>query len=504
VTYFSLDLEKGEANATPDIVQSVAYYLLTRGWVDEENNIRFSSTWAYFLTRIVPACVCDNIAIFLNMQLRFPGQASGNTWTFLINHFVTTKLRDAWLKAGTPRPGSEQWDAITKRTGVNIKVEQETPDFLSLYNKVIGSTPNTGLLQDPQVDDSIDPLGESYLVEALPRLPLDLLGYDAVYSHELKRFIPVLAADRFRPSAVWPRKTEKDLKVGLQFHLYSLIRYETLRIMGGWTDPLVDQALENLCSNIRGVIEGRSARINEQTILNGDDLAPDLGSAIKEIDPEFSFNKDFKLTKELLMRLNTPKNTNPEHQPKRPNRRSYTRDALRESKAAIIRDLKSLKRTDWSELPPANYLKNKINSALSSKGAMPVLMRLVGDYAKVRDDLLSIDPSTRIGSEAVVETLTAAMKKVEAIEERLEMEMNDAVKAITNHIGDPLSINSFYEKDETKMANPLGYKGATKHINKNVYPSTSGEYLSKSQKKNAKKRAAINRLRDAVGFQRDA
>ncbi|ACU32792.1 RNA-dependent RNA polymerase [Drosophila B birnavirus] len=506
--YYSLDLEKGEANATPDIAQCISYYLLTRGWISDDGIVGFGPTWSTFLTQIVPACIVDNISVYYNMQLRFPGQASGNTYTFLINHAVTTKLRQEWLNRGCPRPGSAEFTQCCKKTGVNTKIEFHSENLEQQVKETIANTPNVGFLQGDSTD-SVDANGQSWFQKALPRLKLDLLGYDAVYSHQLGIFIPVLAEERFYPSMMWPRKGGETIKDYIQRNLYNLVRYEVLRIMGGWTIPLADQALHNMATNIRTNIVDKRHKMDTSTFLGQEDLAPDLWGAMEDsgLTTELALNPEFSMTHELLTRLNTPKQTSPEHMPVKPKPRHLSKPELMADLQELKKSLTNLTSSHTEKLlAKPEYVRSKLEEVIKTFPSLEAIITIMGKYEDLYSELDEVY-NNKMKIEDFMDKLTHWINQAQ---HEMEEAMRKSIRVVQQaQVQDYENIEAFYEKDPTKLADPLGYKGAQTLVGKHTFPESSSTIpasLTKSQKKNLKKKQRISKLRDIeqASWSRDA
>lgn len=493
IDYFSLDLEKGEANATPDVAQACMYYLLTRGFITEGGVVAFSSTWASFLMQIAPACIVDSIAVFRNMQLRFPGQLSGNTLTFVINHAVTTKLRHFWKLADSPKPGSPEFNEVCRRTGVNIKIEQHTKDIMSEYNRVIAETPKTGFLQDEK-EDSVNDRGESYFTNALPRLKLDLLGYDAVYSHQLSRYIPVLAQDRMDPSLMWPRRSLGDHNKNMLRHeLYRLVRYEMLRIMGAWSDPMIDQALHNMAKNIRNRFKSQTFTLDASDFMTKEDLAPDLANAFAEAGLDASFTSKFKMTQEMLVKLNSPKNT----PSTKPNILDLSRNKLLEDGDRISAELRNIARFKGQQmLPKKEFVRYILDQIKKEVNGLSGYATLLGKYDKLLDlvEQMYEDPSKleslHLETDLWVREVNASMRRdLKALSHSFNVEVQGMA-----------AIKANYLKDVKTMADPMGATGAGETIRKQtVTPAVAPDrQLTRTQKKNFKRKMAKTKLQEEL------
>lgn len=325
--YYSLDLTKSEANATPDLAQAVSYYLLTRGWSTRQY-LGFGPTWAYFMMNIAPALIVDNVLIFTNLQLQVPGQASGNTLTYQINTAVTTKARIAYYKYATdfvasrvktmdgeldrtvagkafPRPDTNEFIKIMESVGVNIKTELVIEQWDKKLMELQTNTPAKGPLQDEEFEDI-----DTYIYEGPPILECDLLGYDVAYSNLLGGYVPVLAKQRLFASISYPKKTVEDLKDPLQYRAFRILRYETLRIMGAWAYPVINAGIRQVSSSIRESLiqSGKEVIITKDRAGEIDDLASSIleETSLQTIDVStFGFTQPFMETLNTTIKIIT-------------------------------------------------------------------------------------------------------------------------------------------------------------------------------------------------------
>nr|UMO75758.1 MAG: RNA-dependent RNA polymerase [South China Sea birna-like virus] len=272
--WFSLDLEKGEANATPEDAQALAYYLLTRGWsIDGQPN--FNATWAFFLLNIAPHLIVDAVGLLQNLQFKMPGQGSGNAWTFLINHLITSKLRWVWELFNPkgdlpPSPDSPEFQEVARLAGVNIKVESVVRSVKERLKTLKDIVPMDGYLQ--HLGDDRPPHTDT------PTVPLDLLGFSTTYSRVLKKYIAVLDYQRLCQSAAYPKGQPPD-KDAIAHKAYSIVRMEALRAIGGWAYPVLDRACENIAINNRDTIQRAGLDLSKYIVdWKGSEFADILAS----------------------------------------------------------------------------------------------------------------------------------------------------------------------------------------------------------------------------------
>lgn len=229
--WFSVDLTKGEANATKEMAMTVAMYLLLMGWTDNEGNPLFNMTWAYIALFVIPNCVVDSIALIKNIFLKNPGQGSGNAWTFLINHVASTIVVDSWKRKGRPKPSEAQkMKEIMGDTGIDFKVELHKKDFVKSLRKAR--------------DESIhikDKLKPRTIVE------MDLLGYDV--THTEFGYTPILNKDRMLKSVVCPQPASGKFNTNIKKAVHKYIQSFALMTIGSWAYPPIYRAVEELTSN---------------------------------------------------------------------------------------------------------------------------------------------------------------------------------------------------------------------------------------------------------------
>nr|UDL09426.1 VP1 [porcine birnavirus] len=285
-TWFSIDLEKGEANCTRQHMQAAMYYILSRGWSDNGDPM-FNQTWASFAMNIAPALVVDSSCLLMNLQLHTYGQGSGNAATFLNNHLISTILMYEWRQAGCPRPGTEAFKDLEKVTGTNFKVEREIPEIksklLALVNQPQGYL-NGG--QEPEEPGST--------------VELDLLGWATTYSRDLGQYVPVLDRERLFLSAALPKGLEnKEMKKMMGYEqAYKIVRYEALRLVGGWNYPLLNKACMNNSSNLRQQLEAKDFPL-EGVLKNWTDLS-EFGETFQGLNIKLETNP------QTLVKLNKP------------------------------------------------------------------------------------------------------------------------------------------------------------------------------------------------------
>jgi len=229
--WFSLDLVKGEANATREMAMAVGYYLLTRGWTGEDELPLYSNTWAMMAMVFVPTAVVESLALIGNMQVRNPGQGSGNAWTFLINHMVSTILVNKWKSIGRPKPGPDMVRHLSALTGIDFRIELVTPRFLEQIRS----------LKD-------EPIPFSDARKIRPSVKADLLGWDIVYTPEYG-LVPVLNEDRLLKSVACPAPPGGSFPTPPHRVIHSYIQAFAHLVVGGWAHPALRRTLEEYTRN---------------------------------------------------------------------------------------------------------------------------------------------------------------------------------------------------------------------------------------------------------------
>ncbi|CAD30691.1 RNA-dependent RNA polymerase [Blotched snakehead virus] len=290
-TWFSIDLEKGEANATPEHAQAVSYYLLTRGWTQDDGSPAFNATWATIAMMIAPSLVVDSSCLFMNLQLKTYGQGSGNAWTFLINHTLSTILVGKWIEAGQPNPRSKEFMDLEAATGINFKIEREIEGLPTRLQEAMDKAVHTGFLGDGTTNP---PEKEG------PTVDLDLLGWSATYSRHMDMWVPVLDKERLLSSAAYPKGLEnKDLKgkPGAEI-AYKIVRNEALLMVGGWNYPLIARSLMANTSAARNNLRQKGVPL--------DTLTRDWEkmTEFSDIFEDLPIDTKLEVTSEFLQRLN--------------------------------------------------------------------------------------------------------------------------------------------------------------------------------------------------------
>jgi hypothetical protein len=284
-TYYSIDLEKGEANAFRETVTAMAYYYL-----NTTNHVQgvpeYNKTWAHLALSILPIMTCDSPLLTGPYTLKTPGQKSGNRYTFENNHLISSIICDLWEKQGHPRPGSREWDEFVRGTGFNAKIELELGN-LSQKVKAHVSTKQE---------------------ERLP-IKIDLLGYSTMYIDEANSFWPVLDEERLFKSAMFPKREVSNVSIDTELNAmcYDLIRYQALMFAGLWCYPGTLQCLKFLSNNIR----------NKPGVLEAIENATIEGSIHSDLIDDYILQsiitKDF--SKEALIELNSPVDSQVEGEP---------------------------------------------------------------------------------------------------------------------------------------------------------------------------------------------
>jgi len=490
-TYFSIDNEKAEANATPDIAQAIMYYLLSRGFI-KDNAIQFSATWAYLALNILPATAVDNVAVFRNIQLRVPGLSSGSRMTFHVNHAITTKHRMVWRQHGSPRPGTPEFQEVNKRAGVNVKVELEVSDIKAKLVQLIVDTPRDGILQEPE---SNEPSKTDW-----PIVRLDLLGYDVCYSNDLGIYIPVLAEDRLFRSAAYPKKTEKELTNPIVYKYFRMVRYVTLNMMGAYTRPLLFKACQSLAQDVRGPLKitlaNKPQEFPAESLGPNDDLLPTL---LEVLDMD-SLNLDFDCDWQMMRKLHSPV-----PQPQAPSH-----------KIADYMSILQLRKRSQA-------VSGNISRDLTALPLMSVMIPTVVDkieiYQKAKRivDMEADDPEfftkhiTDWAEES--ESLLNMMAAEADMKSAFTSTMDLAIQALDSLLVPDVDYNkdtfipAIYEKDPDKLSNPIinyHLPYAPKHGILEQRKLQGASPMTRTQKKNFKKKNRNMRTREELLMLKEA
>lgn len=242
--WFSVDLTKGEANATKEMAVAVAIYLLANGWTDSDGNPLFNLTWWALATLVIPNCVVDSMALLRNVIFKNPGQGSGNSWTFLINHACSTLLVQEWMKQGKPKPSdSAAMEKIMAKTGIDFKVELEVKDF---KKKLLNLKDNPVNITQRRVRDVVE---------------LDLLGWDTTYTEF--GYTAVLNKNRFFKSLSCPQPPSSKFEDPLAKSIHKYVQTFALMTLGSWVYPGIHSAVKELVENYATEIK---RRIDEEDV----------------------------------------------------------------------------------------------------------------------------------------------------------------------------------------------------------------------------------------------
>jgi hypothetical protein len=230
-TWYSLDLEKGEANATREMAMAVAVYFLREGWSDESHNPLFNQTWAYIAMYVIPLCVVDGISLIGNLQLSNPGQSSGNPWTFLINHVCSTILLHFWTQAGKPEPSNAAaMEELKQKSGIDFKIELATKDVVKRLRD----------LPDKSIPIKDNRRGRTFV-------ELDLLGWDV--THTDFGYTPVLARDRLVKSFACPQPPRGAFRYRFMEIIHKYVQAFGLLSCGAWAYPVMSRVVTEYMEN---------------------------------------------------------------------------------------------------------------------------------------------------------------------------------------------------------------------------------------------------------------
>lgn len=267
-TWQSLDLHKGEANVTREVMKSVLFYFLTRGWrrpakgwgpTDKQdiNLPRFSRTWSVLALEVIPTLLVDARGILGNMQIKIPGQLSGNKITGETNHAATSIYVDLYNKTfpGGEPASDERLHVISKRSGIDIKIELDNRGVISKLNNLKKLAPT-----NPKS------------TTIWPIVKFDLLGWDVSYRPNYG-YVPILARDRLLPMVVIPKQNGKEsappsqqvkrASINFAKALSSYSANVAALMTGGFAYPGIRENLEAICKHQFNVLKSVKDRYAE-------------------------------------------------------------------------------------------------------------------------------------------------------------------------------------------------------------------------------------------------
>lgn len=277
--YSSEDLTKGESNATRDIMAGMVQYILHSFWLTdsaEENQIdvNFDAKYGLLFRHIMPALFVDSVGLIGNMLVRYYGQASGNTYTFLTNHAVTTILEHMWKeKLGSAKLTKEVRNKLMEATGIDFKPELVIEDLESEIDEVIRYNQSIEEYM-PFFGSKIETDGVGQRVPKV--LKLDLLGYNAVWEPNNQIWVPALEGERSLKSASCPKdfKTENNMVR----NIYENIRYNSLILTGLWIFPVIHKAASSMVHKHYGAVHNAYVTLDTQKIASNVELQYDLAT----------------------------------------------------------------------------------------------------------------------------------------------------------------------------------------------------------------------------------
>ncbi|AAL13168.2 putative RNA-dependent RNA polymerase VP1 [Drosophila X virus] len=228
--WYSIDLTKGEANCTRDVAMTTAMYLLTRGWTSKQGTPIYNYTWAYLALYGIPYMTVDSISVLKNFQIKNPGQGSGNPWTFLNNHVLTTILMNKWSEIGKPQPSPDVIEKLASMTGIDFKVELVVTNF---REKLIAASRHS--------------IPTSNRVEPRTIVEMDMLGWDV--THTEFGFTPVLSKERLFKSIACPQPPSSTFQTSVAKQVHKYIQNVALLYVGAWAYPCIAQTIEGYALN---------------------------------------------------------------------------------------------------------------------------------------------------------------------------------------------------------------------------------------------------------------
>nr|AMO03243.1 putative replicase [Eridge virus] len=228
--WYSIDLTKGEANCTRDVAMTMAMYLLTRGWTSTQGTPLYNYTWAYLSLYAIPYMTVDSISILKNFQIKNPGQGSGNPWTFLNNHVLTTILMNKWAEIGKPQPTPEVIENLATMTGIDFKVELVVHNF-----------------REKLIEASNHSIPTNNRVEPRTIVEMDMLGWDV--THTEYGYTPVLSKERMFKSIACPQPPSSTFQSNIAKQVHKYIQNVALLYVGAWAYPCIAQTVESYVTN---------------------------------------------------------------------------------------------------------------------------------------------------------------------------------------------------------------------------------------------------------------
>lgn len=228
--WYSIDLRSGEANATRDIGIAAGNYLLTEGWTTMDGLPLFSDTWAFMALVFFPLATIESLSLLGNLQIRNPGQGSGNAWTFIINHVMTTILLHFWTKMGKPKFTADVIEKLQSTTGIDFKVELHSVGFRAQLQEARDSGRPTSDTTSPRV-----------VVKA------DILGWDITYTEF--GATPVLNKERLLKSFVAPHPVGSSFVSPAAKTAHGYIQNFALLTVGAWAYPTLRNTIEEYVMN---------------------------------------------------------------------------------------------------------------------------------------------------------------------------------------------------------------------------------------------------------------
>ncbi|ABW07822.1 RNA depended RNA polymerase [Paralichthys olivaceus birnavirus] len=442
-TWYSIDLEKGEANCTPQHMQAMMYYLLTRGWTNEDGSPRYNPTWATFAMNVAPSMVVDSSCLLMNLQLKTYGQGSGNAFTFLNNHLMSTIVVAEWVKAGKPNPMTKEFMDLEEKTGINFKIERELKNLREVIMEAVETAPQDGYLAD---GSDLPPHKPGRAVE------LDLLGWSAVYSRRMEMFVPVLENERLIASAAYPKGLENKTlarKPGAEI-AYQIVRYEAIRLVGGWNNPLLETAAKHMSLDKRKRLEVKG--IDVTGFLDDWNNMSEFGGDLEGItlaEP---------LTNQTLIDINTPlESFDPKERPETPRSPKKTLDEV--TAAITSGTYKDPKSAVWRLLDQRTKL--RVSTLRDQAAALRPASSTVDNWAEATEELAA-------QQQLLMKANTLLKSSLTETREALETVQSDKI----------IAGKSNPEKNPGNAANPVvGYGEFSEKIP-----------LTPTQKKNAKRR----------------
>lgn len=351
-----------------------------------------------------------------------------------------------------------------KSVGVNIKVELHVEEWDRKLTELRSTTPKTGPMSDQKYIDD-----DSYIYDQVPIVQADLLGYDIAYSHLLQGYVPVLERDRLYSSIAYPKKTSDDIKDGVLYKAYRIMRYTTLRIMGAWTKPVINAGIRQVGDSVRSSFEqsGYNPTLTKGRVSNSDEYT---AAVMEELGVDEIQVQQFKFTQNFMLDLNTPKH-------------NITNETSKVSKVDmnVHEYIEMAKQNKRMLSTPSN-----VTPYRKLKSYLPLATIMSRSSAKVIDAFNAAKNETDMSPTAAQKRL----KVLTSVNEELTRQLEYAIEVLTQTIPNVIETPTMISLRDPIIANPM--------ISKLIRPKDNpvrfiSGVVTRSQKKNAKKKMAAQK-----------